>query len=175
MPADRFTHPVSNGDNVHQQARDFIASSRSRLSVLEIGSRNVNGSLRDLFEGWNFTGIDSCPGDGVDIVADGGTWDGDGRQFDIVLCAEVLEHAQNWREIVDNAYRLLKFGGMFIGTAASTGRPAHKCSGEPMPNPPDEHYENINQEELKAALSSAKFHGITIDIQAEDIRWIGEK
>lgn len=160
---------------MHQQAHDFISSARNRLSVLEIGSRNVNGSLRGLFAGWDYTGIDSAPGDGVDIIADGGTWDGEGRQFDVVLCAEVLEHAANWREIIDNSFRLLRPGGLFIGTAAGSGRPAHKCSGEPMPTPPTEHYENIDREELKAALSSAKFKGITIDTLAEDVRWVAEK
>lgn len=160
---------------MHAQARDFIAASRSRLSILEIGSRNVNGSVRDLYPGWNYTGIDTSPGDGVDIVADGGTWDGDGRYFDVILCAEVLEHASNWQQIIDNAYRLLRVGGIFVGTAAGLGRPAHKCSGEPMPTPPDEYYQNIDSEKLKAALAAAKFKGITVDISAEDIRWACKK
>lgn len=160
---------------MHSQAHDFIAAIRSRLSILEIGSRDINGGIRDLFPGWHFTGIDSSPGPGVDIVADGGTWTGDGHVFDIVICAETFEHAQNWKDIIKNVYFLLKYGGKFAGTAAGIGRPPHKCSGEPMPNPPTEYYGNIDPSELRAELELAKFNNITIDVKAEDVRWICEK
>lgn len=160
---------------MHSQAYDFIAAARSRFSILEIGSRDINGGIRDLFPGWHFTGIDTTPGPGVDIVADGGTYDVEGRLFDLVICAETFEHARNWEDIIENAYLRLKNGGKFIGTAAGIGRPPHKCTGEPMPNPPTEYYENIDPEKLRAALESAKFYNITIDVQAEDVRWVCEK
>ena len=41
--------------------------------VLEIGSRNVNGSLRNIiknYEPLSYTGIDIIDGEGVDIVCD---------------------------------------------------------------------------------------------------------
>lgn len=160
---------------MHDAVKSFIASARTRLSVLEIGSKNINGSIREFFPGWHFTGIDMSPGDGVDIVADGATWDGNGQKWRVVVCCEVLEHAPDWKGIVSNAYLLTEFGGMFIGTAAGPNRPAHKCSGAPMPNPPDEPYQNIDPNELRSTLISAGFKGVTVDALAEDVRWIAVK
>lgn len=145
------------------------------MSVLEIGSRDINGGIRHLFEGWHFTGIDSAPGSGVDIIADGGTWDGEGRQFDCVVCAEVLEHAANWQQIIENVHRLLRSGALFIGTAAGPGRAAHCCNGSSMPDPPTEHYENIEPDKLRSSLVKAGFKNITVDVLVDDVRWIAEK
>lgn len=159
---------------MHQQAHDFVSAARSRLSVLDMGSLNVNGDTRDLFPGWDYTGIDLQPGPGVDIVADAATWDGGGRLFDLVISCEALEHAKDWIGIVKNAFYLLRSGGLFIGTCAGPGRPAHKCSGEPMPEPQTEHYGNIDPAILEKVLSEW-YSEVTVSVQAEDVRWIAKR
>jgi hypothetical protein len=62
-------------------------------SVLEVGSLNVNGSVRGLFDGVAYTGIDMQEGPGVDVVMNahdlGAKWD---REFDLIICTEMLEH-----------------------------------------------------------------------------------
>ncbi len=140
-----------------------------------MGSYDVNGSTRDLFPGWDYVGIDIQPGPGVDIVADAATWDGGGRLFDVIVSCEALEHAEHWRNIVRNAFKLLKPEGLFIGTCAGPGRPHHKCSGEPMPEPPTEHYANLESDELREVLYAARFTEVTVSVQAEDVRWIAKR
>jgi SAM-dependent methyltransferase len=39
-----------------------------------------------------------------------------GESFDAVVCSEVLEHVEPWRDIVGNIHRVLKPGGLFILT-----------------------------------------------------------
>jgi hypothetical protein len=46
---------------------DFFAGTR----VLDIGSLDINGSVRPLFRGGTYTGIDVAAGPGVDIVCQG--------------------------------------------------------------------------------------------------------
>ena len=94
---------------MHVQAMDFIAASAAGLSpqsVLEIGSLDINGSVRPLFAGAaTYHGLDLVAGDGVDEVADAATWDPGDRRFDLVVSAEVLEHAPAWRDVLGTMWR----------------------------------------------------------------------
>ena len=96
------------------------------LDVLEFGACNINGSVRDVYTAKSWVGLDAVEGNGVDIVADAATWADDSR-YDIVICAEVFEHTPDWRQIIDNAYRHLVPGGMFVASCATANRPAHSA------------------------------------------------
>lgn len=60
-------------------------------SVLDVGSLDVNGSLRELFCG-PYLGVDMRPGPGVDRVLNAHELAELGRRFDVVVCTEMLEH-----------------------------------------------------------------------------------
>lgn len=62
-------------------------------TVVDVGSRDVNGSSRHLFDG-AYTGIDVESGPGVDVVCDIERWLHVVRlgSFDVVLSTEMLEH-----------------------------------------------------------------------------------
>lgn len=153
---------------MHAEAREFIARARDQLAILEIGSRDVNGGIRDMFAGFDYLGIDSTDGPGVNVVADGATFD-TSKRFDVVACCEVFEHAENWREVVANAARLLKPAGLFIGTAAGPGRAPHNCDGRPADG--TEFYANIEPDELADVLKRAGFVEILVDVTGADVRW----
>ncbi len=76
---------------------------RERKNILEIGSYNVNGSVRDLFpKHLHYTGIDVVPGPGVDMVTpDMGSFpDGWTNSFDLIVSTEALEHdGRFWRTL----------------------------------------------------------------------------
>lgn len=154
---------------MHAEARDFIVRQVSQLSVLEIGSLNVNGGIRDLFQHFDYIGIDKVHGPGVDIVCDGADF-ASPKQFDIVVCCEVFEHAKNWRDIVRNVWFLLRPGGLFIGTAAGPGRQPHKCSGEPL-NDDSEYYGNICPLDLTQTLCNSEFVNLYVEHRGLDVRW----
>lgn len=81
---------------MHSSVRAFVASvvdaqDLRHKSVLEVGSLDVNGNVRNLFEG-PYVGVDLRPGKGVDKVGHLGQFPGVGLDFQVGLCLEVLEH-----------------------------------------------------------------------------------
>jgi SAM-dependent methyltransferase len=117
-------------------------------SVVEIGSRDVNGSLRKIFEGKDYIGLDLYEGPGVDVVADATTWRPQ-APVDVVVCVSVLEHAPAAEQLVMAAHDMLKNGGTLIIQAASSMRPHSAIDGHYLaPTDPPEWYRNISQIEL---------------------------
>lgn len=95
-------------------------------SVLEIGSYDVNGSVRQFFgAAEQFVGVDLSEGPGVDAVSFGHEFTTDGTLFDLVISGECFEHDPHWRETFANMVRLTRPGGITAFTCASRGRPEH--------------------------------------------------
>ena len=126
--------------DVHESVKTFIGrfateSVVRNKYVLEVGSYDVNGSVRPLIESYapaEYIGTDMREGPGVDVVVDAaslGQRFGIGR-FDLVVCAEVLEHVEDWRTAVDNIKRMLKPGGLLLLTTRSKGFPLHEYPGD---------------------------------------------
>ena len=84
---------------MHPEAREFVHRQVSRLAAIEIGSLNVNGSIRDLFPHYDYLGLDLVAGPGVDVVADGATFDTP-KRFDVAISCEAFEHAANWLSLI---------------------------------------------------------------------------
>ena len=51
-----------------RQVREIYPHVFSRRRVLEVGSRDVNGSVRQFFDGGEYVGVDWRPGPCVDLV-----------------------------------------------------------------------------------------------------------
>lgn len=148
---------------MHAEAWTWLEASLGRyetdpVSVLEFGSRDVNGTARGLFTKARYTGVDIEPGPGVDVVCDAADWPevhGDDG-FDIVLCTEVLEHSPRWQEIIGAAFYALRNGGRFFVTCATDPREPHSASdGGPLQ--PGEYYENVGPLEAKQVAERVGF------------------
>ena len=87
-------------------------------SVLEVGSANVNGSVRPQIEAMgpqSYTGVDLAPGPGVDVVlASGIEGGGTSRQYDLVVSCEMLEHAERWVSAFRAMAQLVAPGGKLV-------------------------------------------------------------
>jgi SAM-dependent methyltransferase len=95
-------------------------------SVLEIGSYDVNGSIRDMFTDCSeYVGVDLVPGSGVDRVAYGHQVDDADERYDITLSGECFEHNPYWRETLSNMVRMTRPGGLVAFTCASRCRLEH--------------------------------------------------
>ncbi len=143
---------------MHAEALDFVARVLSEdvgdttgLRVLEIGSRSEYrlGQPRDLCQGAFYVGIDRVAGRNVDLVCDVAQYDGM-RQWDVVVCCEVLEHAPEPAVVIAAAWRALKSGGRLILTAAGPERDPHSCEGG-LPRP-GEHYRGVDVAEIERLL-----------------------
>lgn len=186
---------------MHPEAMDAIRKALASKgpdfqpkTVLEFGSRNINGSPRELFdESVYYFGVDIEDGPGVDLVgnaADVGV-SGFVGAFDVVICAEVFEHTHEWKNIVMNSFDHLRQGGLAIFTAASDPRPPHSAvdghnmeigewssfieavnrEGQAL-----EYYRNIPPIELRDWLDTVGFHEVLVtthprgDVYAKGIK-----
>jgi SAM-dependent methyltransferase len=94
------------------------------LRVLEVGSRNVNGSVRPLFDGVaSYTGVDFIEGPGVDLVLDAHrlTSAFARESFDVVVSTEMLEHDSEFWTSMTMMGEVLKPGGLLLITARGNG------------------------------------------------------
>jgi len=74
---------------------------------------------------------------------------------DLVVCCEVLEHAENWRQIIRRSRQWLKPGGALIVTSAGLGRKPHSCDGGQLRE--GEYYRNLDPSDLRAELIAAGY------------------
>lgn len=139
--------------------------------VLDVGGRDVNGSPRHLFDlATSYRVVDLHEGSNVDLVGDV-TQMGLQAVADTVLCLEVLEHAENWRDIVSACVAALRPGGVFIVTCAGPGREAHSAiDGGPLYD--GEWYQNVTCGELAEQMMLAGLSAMT-DREGTDTRGFG--
>lgn len=98
--------------------------------IIEVGSSNVNGSLRTLIEFWRptkYVGVDIKKGPGVDVICNAENIVEKFRKesFDIVVSTELLEHVRNWRKVISNIKNICKVGGIILITTRSYGMGGH--------------------------------------------------
>lgn len=136
---------------MHRECMEFMSQLRTRdaISIIEIGSRDVNGTPRGLFPNADYIGLDVRPGPCVDMVVDGGQYSPE-HTVDMVICTEVLEHTQNWRELIQHAASWLKYGGILLVTCAGPGREPHSAVDGEHRLLHGEHYDNVSPEDLAA-------------------------
>jgi SAM-dependent methyltransferase len=128
-----LTSDVIRHDNFNQDRKmcdrinfsyleDQIGKLEKVTSVLEVGSRDVNGTTREFFLGrqCDYLGVDIAPGKGVDAVVD---ITGDIQtirtmtravDYDLVVCMNVLEHVYEPIKALTNMLSLLRKGGYLM-------------------------------------------------------------
>lgn len=155
----------------HPQQRAFVRAVADALHptgpVLEIGSLDVNGSVRSLVDASPWVGIDLDVGPGVDVVASGHDFGADGS-FATVVSSECLEHDPGWADTLRNAVRVLRPGGLLLLTCATRGRAEHgtaRTSPDLSPGTTAlgwDHYRNLSAADVLGALGD----DVVVDLAA---------
>jgi len=103
--------------------------------LVEAGAHDYNGSVRGVYEAMgpaSYTGTDMEPGPGVDLVCPAEKLPcvlGEAGA-DVVICTEMLEHAEDWRGAAAGLARVLAPGGLLLLTTRSPGFPYHPHPGD---------------------------------------------
>lgn len=163
---------------MHQSAHSWLANICRQLplrrSILELGSKDVNGSPRALFpQADRYLGVDLVAGAGVDVVADAATFQTEER-FDTCICMEVLEHTDRAREVCRTIHQHLHRGGVALITAAGVGREPHSAvDGGALRE--GEFYRNVTVSDLRWWLSDFPLvmvdAGTAGDVYAIAVKW----
>lgn len=135
--------------------------------VLEIGSFDVNGSVRSMFLDKKFTsyvGIDLKAGKGVDkvgLISDLYTTQlaGDQTPFDLIVSTEAIEHDPHFWDTLHYAICLLRNGGAIIITTRNIGYGLHDAPHD---------YWRFTSSGLNAVLQYVGFVDITTEDDFED-------
>lgn len=86
-----------------------------KVSVLELGSYNVNGTVRDFFpDAKKYVGVDIAEGPCVDIVSPADQTQFEQGEFDVLVCLSLFEHDPNWRVSFSHNFQWIKRGGMIF-------------------------------------------------------------
>lgn len=116
----------------HEEQREFILDLKeeypsffSNVKVLDVGSLDINGSIKNFFSNSDYTGIDIGEGKNVDIVVEGQKFDAEDETYDVVASCECFEHNPYWKETFQNMIRMCKSGGLIFMSCATEGRPEH--------------------------------------------------
>lgn len=145
----------------HPEQRVFFEQTRERfpqyfkdLYVLEVGSLDINGTVRDFFDTARYLGVDVAEGHGVDLVKAGQDLHFPDNWFDVAVSAECFEHNPQWLETFINMHRMAsKF---VIFTCASEGRPEHGTSRTTPEDSPFtltwNYYQNLTEKDFRNAL-----------------------
>ena len=102
-----------------------IYSRGQKCKVLDVGSMDVNGTLREFAPaGSEYIGIDLAPGPGVDHVLDGDTrswpWCAD-SEFDLAVSTSCFEHDNLFWLTFSEMCRVVRPGGFIYLSAPALG------------------------------------------------------
>lgn len=135
---------------VRQQAH---ARSLNDLAVLEIGSYDVNGSVREIFTG-PYLGVDYRAGPGVDLVADARWLPIPSASWPVVVSTEMLEHCEHPDLALAEMERVLVLGGCLLLSARGPGFPPHDYPHD---------YHRFSVSDMKDLLCMAGFDYWTVE------------
>lgn len=122
-----------------------------KAKVLEVGSLNINGTIRILFQDCDYLGIDVGEGKDVDYVCQGQDLDDPDETYDTTISCECFEHNPYWKETFENMHRMTKKGGLVIFSCATTGRAEHgtrRTSPSDAPLIPWDYYRNLTEQDF---------------------------
>ena len=160
-----------------------IARSYVGFNILEIGSYDVNGSIRKFFPESSYCGVDLTDGPGVDIIADGHLVAHDNNFYDITLSCECFEHNPFWLETFFNMLRMTKKGGFVVFTCATIGRREHgtrRTAARESPGTQSvgwDYYRNLTTKDFKKNIEFNKYFSsyiFLVNKKSRDLYFVGQ-
>jgi SAM-dependent methyltransferase len=117
---------------MHIQARQFTLFVKKILNnffigkrVLDVGSGDINGNNRYIFESCQYDGNDVIEANNVTIVSKTKDLPFQNNTFDTIISTECFEHDPEYKESFIKIYNMLKPDGLLCFTCASTNRAEH--------------------------------------------------
>ena len=171
----------------HTQQQNYCTSIKNKfpekfknVSVLDVGSLDINGNNRYLFDGdCEFIGVDIVDGPNVDVVCRGHEYKRE-KPFDVAVSTECFEHDEYWKESFQNMFNLLKPGGVLLFTCGTTNRGphgTHECRPEDSPLTNDYYGNRVAEDYIEAFKLDEMFseYQFDYDWHVSDLYFYGIK
>lgn len=117
---------------MHGEALKFILFVKNILpqyfnnkTVLDVGSGDINGNNRFLFNNCKYNGNDVIESKNTTIVSMTKDLPFKNNYFDTIISTECFEHDPTYEQSFKKIYDMLKPGGLFFFTCAGFGRSEH--------------------------------------------------
>ena len=161
---------------MHPEIDQFIVSVKQKCpdyfenkKVLEVGSQNINGSVKRHFNKCDYLGLDLGEAPGVDFVCDIIDYNAP-NMYDVVISCEMLEHCKTWEQALKQMYQNTKKGGLFLLTCAGNKRQEHGTNNH---TPQDskftlDWYRNISPEDFESVLPKIAFSDYNLGLYRGD-------
>lgn len=171
----------------HTEQKEFIWGLRNKFPqffnnkrVLEIGSLNLNGTIRDYFSDCKFVGVDLSFGDSVDVICEGQNYNAPDESYDVVCSTECFEHNLHWFETFKNMIRICKSDGLVFFTCATDGREEHGTFDNGPADSPftNEYYKNLNEKDFTSKINFDEYfseYKFEVNNDAHDLYFYGIK
>ena len=147
------------------ETRLFVRQNSDRLQgkVLEIGSYNVNGGIKDIIP--VTVGTDLRKGPGVDLVCPVELLREHfaANHFDACVSLGTLEHVENWKSFFTVTWDLVRDGGWLVMTMAARHKGRHNYPSD---------YWRFDAEQLRSLYPAAEWIG---DVGKVSIGWVVQK
>lgn len=137
--------------------------------ILEVGSTNINGGIRQLFPGSDYTGVDIVAYNGVDIVLqDHYKFPFEDGIFDLAISTNTLEHCTRPWITVQEMARVVKAGGIVLNICPwrfhvhKEGVPAMDCF-------------RILEDGMRSIMEDAGLEVLECQMQEDDTIGVGRK
>ena len=153
---------------MHPEARDFTLFVKQIMTtyfigkkVLDVGSGDINGNNRFLFQSCDYDGNDVIEAKNVTIVSKTKDLPFMDNTLDTIISTECFEHDPEYKASFLKIYDMLKPDGLFCFSCASTHRPEH---GTRRTSPADsygtignlsdmsDYYKNLSEIDLNEVL-----------------------
>jgi SAM-dependent methyltransferase len=172
----------------HTQQQDFCKLveknffREKKILILEIGSYNVNGTIRDIFVNQRYIGVDVKKGPCVDIVYDGLNLDIHDK-FDLSISCECFEHNPYYLENFKTMIELTKDNGVVVFTCASIFRKEHGTTRTTSADSPGsmekwDYYKNLFKKDFEKKINMNKIfykYQFYYNFFSDDLYFIGIK
>jgi SAM-dependent methyltransferase len=162
---------MSHGPQIEfvKRLKNDFPQNFNEIKMMEVGSLNINGSIREFFTNCTYVGVDVGEGNGVDLVCGGQEVDHPDETYDTIGSCNCFEHNPHWVETFTNMYRMAKKNGLVFVSVPTTGRAEHgTTASHPQDSPLTvaigwEYYKNLTEDDFRehfdidSMFSSYKF------------------
>lgn len=153
------------------------------VKVIDIGSLDINGNNKYLFEKSEYVGLDIIEGKNVDVVSVAHEYDAPAESFDVVVSTNAMEHDMFYPRTLYKMVNLLRPGGLMFFSVANGWKEHGTSHTSPTQSATSQmskewavYYKNLQPDDITDVLNLDDiFEKYELKIENKDLQFWGIK